>query len=228
MCAQGAENPQSIKVAARIGHLFYLLKDYSAALREFHNCKRLAQFLDPSYAGFLGALGMVIATILSRGSNSQQQRAITLYVNSLRVVSRMFGADTLNICAAYTGIAEIWYSRGEPASAVRHFLAAESIARKSLGETDRFRLYLLQSIARSYFQLGEPRKTLSYLKKIEDILRHCKADGLELKYTARLHWNATSLLSHFGKCGPDEEVIKELKAVALRTARSQEGLIVDT
>ena len=126
-CAhRGAENPQSIKVAARIGHLFYLLKDYSAALREFHNCKRLAQFLDPSYAGFLGSLGMVIANILSRGSNSQQQRAITLYVNSIRVVSRMFGADTLSICAAYTGIAEIWYSRGEPASAVRHFLAAES------------------------------------------------------------------------------------------------------
>ena len=101
-CARwGANNPQSIKVAARIGHLFYLLKDYSAALREFHNCKRLAQFLDPSYAGFLSALGMAIANILSRGSNSQQQRAITLYVNSLRVVSRMFGADTLNICAAH-------------------------------------------------------------------------------------------------------------------------------
>ena len=114
---------------------------------------------------------MVIANILSRGSNSQQQRAITLYVNSIRVVSRMFGADTLSICAAYTGIAEIWYSRGEPASAVRHFLAAESIARKSLGETDRFRLYLLQSIARSYFELGEARKTLFYLKKVEDILQ---------------------------------------------------------
>ena len=35
--------------------------------------------------------------------------------------------------------------------------------------------------------------------------------------------NATSLLSNWGKCGPDEGVMKELKAVALRTVRSQEG-----
>ena len=214
---KGSNNPQSIKVAARIGQLFYLLNDFSAALREFNHCRTLTEFLDPSYAGFLGGLGIAIANILSRGSNVQQKRAMTLYTTSLTIVSRMFGADSLSICAAYTGIAQIWYARGEPAPALRHFLAAESIARKSLGEADRFRLYLLQNIAITYLKLGDPQKTLMYLKKVDIIMKKVENKKLKMKYTAKLHWNVTSLLAFWGKCKPDVEVLKELKAISLRS-----------
>jgi tetratricopeptide (TPR) repeat protein len=213
---KGSSNPQSIKVAARIGQLFYLLNDFSAALREFQHCRKLTQYLDPSYAGFLGGLGIAIANILSRGSDIQQKRAMTLYTASLTVVSRMFGADSLSICAAYTGIGNIWFARGDFAAALRHFLAGESIARKSLGEADRFRLYLMQNIAISYLKLGDPQKTLNYLKKIEEIMKKIESKEIKMKYIAKLHWNVTSLLSYWGKSAPDVKVLKELKAVALR------------
>ena len=45
----------------------------------------------------------------------------------------------------------------------------------------------------------------------------CENKQLKMKYTAKLHWNVTSLLAFWGKCKPDAEVLKELKAISLRS-----------
>ena len=55
-------------------------------------------------------------------------------IYTLTIVSDV-GTDSLSICAAYTGIAQIWYARGEPAPALQHFLGRIH-CKKNLGEAD--------------------------------------------------------------------------------------------
>ena len=165
----GSEDAQTIKIAARIGHLWYLVGDYHHALREFYHCVEKAEQLDPSYAGFLGSLYFAIANILCNGSNQQQDRAMIMYTKSITVISRMFGADSPSVAASFTGIALVWMSRGQPAPAMRHFLQAEALARQHFGEKDRISLYLLQCVAVSYLHLGDPRMAIETLDTLENI-----------------------------------------------------------
>jgi tetratricopeptide (TPR) repeat protein len=221
----GAESPQTIKIAARVGQLWALLGEYSCALREFQYCLALAKRLDPKYASLLGSLCIAVANILSKGSDIQQERAMTLYSNSVTIISRMFGADSPTIAAAYTGIGQLWLTRDQPASALRHLLHAEGLARSNFGDADRLRLYLLQNVAIGYLALGKPSKTLETISKLEQTYTGARKSGNRssrngagkgVASTAKLLWNATSLLYSWSSQQPRKSVLKDLKAKALR------------
>ena len=112
-------DPCRVTCLARIGQLHSLCRRWDQALPVLQRCLEQTQHISVIHRQLRAGLSIAIADVLLYGGDAQQQEAITLYTNALKLFHNSAGANCAEMGAAYLGIGRIWTTRDDHSNALR-------------------------------------------------------------------------------------------------------------